>query len=519
MPVPANVSKHLNNKVRTNSLREREVRTLADTLVLPQTQKLYEVQEELTELQAYANMLNTPDVDGKVGEVTDLTAVMRVRYNAGSSTRIHTSEAFNKYFAEFVKANAQELVTRTVQKALEMVNEQKALAAQEVLEQLNITGATQSFNPPAEGAPVFTGSMQAVGYAGEPISQYVNAASLPISAIKFETTDDVPEGISIDPESGLLTGTVMKAGTYGITIKATNDKGTTTKVLSLIIAERTQPNTPAPTAPMIYGQLNVQVVQNKPFVFKCAASNVPQTGVVWSITPDLTTTIPGLAFDTATGQITGTPTAPTGTYNFELRVEVPATGGWDTAQYTITVTPEVADIGTNPLIHPLDDRMLAEGTAFYATAGGLNIGPGSVWTISGQPSGISINSVTGKITGSPAFGTDGTYTVEVKVTLPDSRTATQTFALTVTPVVPVIKAGQSFTATVGTAFSGTVLCSHPSATFSMTGLPGSFTYDSATGTITGTPVSGDTGSHTITVTAMSTGGTSAPESVVLQVNP
>lgn len=490
-------------------------------MILPETQKLYEQQEELTELQAYANMLNTPDVDGKIGEVTDLTAVMRIKYNAGSSTRIHTSDAFNKYFAEFVKANAPELITRTVQKALEMIKEQKALAAQEVLDQLNITGATAPTTAP-EGAPVFTGAMQAVGYAGEPIQQYVNAASLPVSVITF-SSDELPDGLTLDADTGLLEGTVAEAGTYGITIKATNDKGTSTKVLSLVIAERTMPNIPAPTAPMIYGQLNVAVTQNKPFTFQCAAMNVPASGSTWTITPPLPATVPGLALDPVTGLITGTPTATPGPYQFTLRVDTP-TGGWDEAQFTMTVNPDVPNIGTNPSLNPLPARTKTEGDSFYHQCAGLNITPGAYWTMVGAPASLSIDQnglISGTLVAGDAAGSP--YTIQVTVTLVDGRVDTKSMSLTVnagTPATPVITAGQTFNAQENVAFTAQITCDQVGATFAIASgsLPTSLTMD-GNGNITGTPAVGDATNspYQIQVTATKDNQTSVPETVTINI--
>lgn len=471
---------------------------MADTMILPETQKLYEQQEELTELQAYANMLNTPDVDGKIGEVTDLTAVMRIKYNAGSSTRIHTSDAFNKYFAEFVKANAPELITRTVQKALEMIKEQKALAAQEVLDQLNITGYNTQTSA-QEGAPVFTGSMQAVGYAGEPISHYINAASLPISVITF-TSDDLPDGLVLDENSGLLTGTVDDAGTYGVTIKATNDKGTTTKVLSLIIAERTQPNIPAPTAPMIYGQLSVKAIQNKPFVFQCGASNLPASGAVWTIDPDLSVAIPGLYLDPATGKITGTPTTVTPKTPFVLKVEVPG-GGWDSAQFDLEVVAEVVSGG--PSINTINDRTIIAGHQFYATCTGQNLTPGAVWSLVSDPTGaLSINASTGQITGTPTV--IGAHTIKVKVQLIEGTSAEKEFTLTVEDALT-ITSSATITATAGSLLTHTVTCNKSGASLVAPVIPSWLNFDPSTGTLTGTPTVA--GTETVVVIATLNGET------------
>ena len=52
------------------------------------------------------------------------------------------------------------------------------------------------------------------------------------------SADGLPEGVSLDPESGQLTGSLSQAGTYNITLKATNAKGSNTRSLRLVVGDR-----------------------------------------------------------------------------------------------------------------------------------------------------------------------------------------------------------------------------------------------------------------------------------------
>ena len=133
------------------------------------------------------------------------------------------------------------------------------------------------------------------------------------------------------------------------------------------------------------------------------------------------------------------------------------------------------------------------------------------YTANGLPAGVSINSSTGLISGTPT--TAGSYTSVVTATDTAGQAASAAFNWTVTGgttsnTVTVTNPG-SQTATVGTAASLQISASDSASgqtlTYSATGLPAGLSISSSTGLISGTPTTA--GSDSVTVTA--TDGTGA----------
>lgn len=312
---------------------------MADSLIIPETQKFYEIQTQEANARKFANMLFTPDKDGNLGVVTDVTAVPRVQYNDGSSTRIHTSEDFNYFFQEFLKDNADEMFSRTMMKALEMMKAQQLQAAAEVNSQLDLSVTDPGGTPPAIPAPVITSPLLATSHVGEALTYYIIAANSNIDPSAPTTFDakNLPEGLVIDPVTGIISGTVAKAGVFPVTIIAKNVAGKDQKVLQIAIAQVSTPAVPATNLPTIYGGLSASAKEGDAFTFQCSASNLPSgnVGVTWSATGLPT----GLDIDPATGEITGTPdtgTAASSPYTVTLKVITPA--GEDTETLTVTVS-------------------------------------------------------------------------------------------------------------------------------------------------------------------------------------
>lgn len=55
--------------------------------------------------------------------------------------------------------------------------------------------------------------------------------------MKFEV-ENLPKGLKFDPEKGQITGSIKKEGTYVVTLKATNAKGSYTRELRIVVGDR-----------------------------------------------------------------------------------------------------------------------------------------------------------------------------------------------------------------------------------------------------------------------------------------
>src|SRR5438874_11528863 len=90
--------------------------------------------------------------------------------------------------------------------------------------------------------PVITSPTTASGQVGVAFSYQITASNGPI--ISYNATG-LPAGLSVNTSTGLISGTPTTAGTYTVTISATNSIGTGSATLTLTI----KPPTPAITSP------------------------------------------------------------------------------------------------------------------------------------------------------------------------------------------------------------------------------------------------------------------------------
>ena len=154
------------------------------------------------------------------------------------------------------------------------------------------------------------------------------------------------------------------------------------------------------------------------------------------------------------------------------------------------------------------------GVAFsYQITADQAIPPGG-WGATGLPAGLTVNTNTGLISGTPTAA--GTYSVTISATNANG-TGTATLTLTINAPPPVITSPGTATGTVGVAFSYQITATNNPTSFNATGLPGGLTVNTTTGLISGTPTTA--GTYPVTITATNSRGTGTSTLVITINNP
>ncbi len=208
----------------------------------------------------------------------------------------------------------------------------------------------------------------------------------------------------------------------------------------------------------------------------------------------------GLNISSSTGQITGSISGTADT-NSPYSVTITATDHTNTSSQTFnwTVNARVSFAGVS-------DQANAAGDAVSVDASGSDALNGTLtYSATGLPSGLSISSTTGLISGTIAVGADTNSPYAVTVTASDGTvSASQTFNWTVAHVSLVNPGPQ---ASIDSALVSLQLqgrdADNDALTYTATGLPAGLSVNSTTGLISGTLASNaDTNSpYNVTVTA------------------
>ncbi|GEM_PF-1685657 len=250
-------------------------------------------------------------------------------------------------------------------------------------------------------APVITSPSAASDKAGQPFSYVITATNNPSSF----NASGLPAGLSINTVTGVIAGTPAAAGTSNIALSATNAAGTGTAALTLTVS-------PSANAPAITSPLTASGAAGTPFSYTITATNNPTSFNASGLPP-------GLSVNKATGVISGTP-ATAGSYSFTVSASNAAGTG------SAILSCKINGTASAPVITSAPAASGTAGTWFsYQIAATNSPASFNAW---GLPAGLSINTTTGVISGTPAAA--GTSNVTLGATNA-SGTGYATLVLTV----------------------------------------------------------------------------------------
>jgi uncharacterized delta-60 repeat protein len=231
------------------------------------------------------------------------------------------------------------------------------------------------------GLPVIT-SPVAEAVVGQQFTYQIVATNNPLSS----DASNLPPGLSFNSSLSAIVGTPTQAGTFQVSLSASNAQGTTNATLTLTIR-------PAPTdGPVIISSTAATGRTGSPFRFQVITS-----GGSAATRLDATGLPAGLTFDPVSGLISGT-----AAFDGSTAVTLTVTDGnftsSTTLQLTFTSDPEL------PVIISPSEAFVTAGQPFTYTIQAPTSTPDDpvTYTLLGNlPPGLSFNPGTGTISGTP----------------------------------------------------------------------------------------------------------------------
>jgi hypothetical protein len=334
---------------------------------------------------------------------------------------------------------------------------------------------------------------------GDSVSLQVVASGLPTGDTWTYSATGLPTGLSIDPSSGLITGTITDtASTYSATVTANDGQGDSPSQAFTWNVSTLSVTNPGTQNNAVGDSVSLQVQD----------AGLP-SGDSWTYSA---TGLPsGLSINTSTGLITGTVTGSATTYSASVTA---ADGEGATASQSFSWNVSALSV-TNP---GTQNNAVGDSVSLQVQDAGLPSGDSWTYSATGLPSGLSISPTSGLITGT-VTGSANVYSASVTASDGQGGSASQAFTWNVSALAVTNPGTQS--SAVGDSVSLQVqdsgLPSGDSWTYSAAGLPSGLSINTSTGLITGT-ITGVANTYSASVSANDGQGASASQSFTWNVS-
>ena len=362
------------------------------------------------------------------------------------------------------------------------------------------SGLSLVVNPPA---PVISYSPSTNVYVQGTAISALTPTNTGGAATSWSISPSLPAGLSFSTSTGVISGTpTATSSATAYTVTATNAGGSGTTTVNITVN---------PQAPNISYSPATNVFTAGTAISSWTPTNSGGAATSWSISPALSA---GLLFNTSTGVISGTPTSQ----SFFTIYTITATNVTGSSSFNINITvnnPAPPNISYSP-----STNTYVVGTAISTLTPSNTGGTVVSYAVSPSlPAGLSLNTSTGVISGTPtAVTATATYTVTATNT---GGSSSATLTLTVNPQLPAISYSPSTNSyPINTAISSLTPTNTGGAAANWsisTALPAGLSFDTTTGIISGTPTT-VTATATYTVTATNVTG-SATTTVTITVTP
>jgi hypothetical protein len=258
-----------------------------------------------------------------------------------------------------------------------------------------------------------------------------------------------------------------------------------------------------PQPPIITGVPPTSAQVGATYSYTPAVSDPLTTALTYSIT-----NMPGWAtFNTATGQLQGTPGADDVGATNEIEISVSDGVGIATVgpfRITVTVAGAVTPPAAPPTISGTPPANVAAGQAYFFAPSASDPGSNALtFSIINRPSWATFSTTTGQLTGTPAVANVGSF-ANITISVSDGTltaslpTFTVTVSAPVTDVPPTINGNPATSVNADSAYSFTPSATDPDGnalTFFIQNQPSWASFNAKTGQLSGTPVQANIGSY------------------------